>query len=142
MARTLPYGYLDTGFASPKAVNDWVLVEVVGKDPYKKSASGIIYNPIDAGENKAYFIVREVSPDVQRFLPELKPGDVIEGGGTRMVSFMGPNDIRYGLVLREDIAVIYSKIAEVEEPSKASAPPPTDQSGRPPLILSSRGDLD
>jgi co-chaperonin GroES (HSP10) len=118
MARTLSYGYLEKGFAPPKARGEWVLVEVVDKDPEKKTASGIIITPTDLADNKPYFIVRGLGTVAQENLPDVKNGDVIEGGGQRMVSFTGPEDIRYGLLKWEDIGVVYTRVdADLEEPS-------------------------
>ena len=118
MARTLSYGYLEKGFAPPKAKGDWVLVEIVDKDPEKKTASGIIITPTDITDNKPYFIVRELGASAQESYPDLKNGDVIEGGGQRMVSFTGPHEIKYGVLSFKDIAVVYSRVdADLEEPT-------------------------
>lgn len=125
MARTLGYGYLESGFSPPKAVGKWVLVEVVKKDAEKVLESGIVLpqGSLDTDDTKPYFIVRGIGSTAQENLPDLKIGDVIEGGGRSMVSFNGPNDMYLGLATWEDIGVIYSRTGVVDEPSSNKKEP-------------------
>lgn len=135
MGRTLGYGYLESGFAPPKAIGKWILVEIVEKDPEKVLESGIILSSetLSTDDKKPYFIVRGIGSEAQKNIPDLKVGDVIEGGGQRMVSFNGPAGMYLGLATWEDIGVVYSVVGKVDEPTAKTAP--AIETGRPKITL-------
>lgn len=95
-------------YDDPAPVNGHVLIEVVDKDPARKSKGGIIVSEEQMGSSAPYFVVVDWDKAKENSL-KLAEGDVVTFTERNIIFFYGREMKKLALISMDKVAAVFHK---------------------------------